>query len=235
MLIQQRAVIILCVLTGLVFLPAQARSQDRQHDRFDAQASGDRVRRPGQGIPAALPVPADRSRTIRTHEEGKPPQAPPRVHTAPMPQQGSPALPMRSTALPQQVLRQQVTPRVYGVPENRSAAQRRGAGVQPFLADKDRRVDGHPGPFHRRHQGNWHPQYTFYEDTYHFYPYVNIIPVVTLSSGYVAVPPPMGIVVPTIRTTQYQHIVDGEIYYAHNGVYYQPVAGGYKVVGVVQD
>ena len=53
--------------------------------------------------------------------------------------------------------------------------------------------------------------------------------------GYVAVPPPMGIVVPTIRTTQYQHIVDGEIYYAHNGVYYQPVAGGYKVVGVVQD
>ena len=139
---------------------------------------------------------------------------------------------------------------------------------QPFHQEREvSRVYALPAPapvennrlFHRHHHKNWQPLYNFYDDQYHFYPYVNVASTVELStdcvtvlfgeqefyynqgsfyvqenSGYLAVPPPIGLVVPVIPSHARQINVDGQIYYRYKGVFYIQVAQGYQVVGPVQ-
>ena len=113
--------------------------------------------------------------------------------------------------------------------------------------------------FNRQHHNNWQPLYNFYNNQYQFYPYVNVTSLVELSAnyvtvlfngqayfydrgsfyvqdpqGYLAVPPPIGIIVNVIPQHARQIIVDGQIYYRYKGVFYIQVAQGYQVVGPVQ-
>ena len=113
--------------------------------------------------------------------------------------------------------------------------------------------------FHRQHHKNWQPLYNFYDAQYHFYPYVNVTSTVELSadcvtvlfgeqefyynqgsfyvqenSGYLAVPPPVGLVVPVIPQHARQIHVNGQIYYRYKGIFYIQVAQGYQVVGPLQ-
>ena len=107
----------------------------------------------------------------------------------------------------------------------------------------------------RQHHKYWHPRYSFYDHQYHFYPYVNVTSLVELSpdciqvlfegqtyyydhwvfyqqivEGYLAVPPPIGIIVSRISSHAVQVIINGAVYYNHNNVYYMPVQGGYQVI-----
>lgn len=108
---------------------------------------------------------------------------------------------------------------------------------------------------HRQHHNYWHPHYNFYEHQYHFYPYVSVASTVELSpncsqilfegqtyyydywtfylqvaGGYLAVPPPIGIIVCNISSHATQVIISGEVYYNYNNVYYKPVPQGFQVV-----
>gem|GEM_PF-6348320 len=114
-------------------------------------------------------------------------------------------------------------------------------------------------PLHHQHHKYWHPRYNFYGHQYYFYPYVNIASMVELSpdciqvffngqtyyydhwvfyvqtpQGFLAVPPPIGIIVPTVSSHAAQVIINGGIYYNHNDVYYEPVAQGFEVVEPLQ-
>ena len=114
--------------------------------------------------------------------------------------------------------------------------------------------------FHRQHHNHWQPLYNFYDDQYHFYPYVNIASAVDLTTDgvsvgfdgqmyyydqgtfyqqdeqgqYVAVAPPIGIIISALPINARQINVDGQIYYRYKGVFYIQVAQGYEVVGPVQ-
>ena len=110
-------------------------------------------------------------------------------------------------------------------------------------------------PLGRQHHNYWHPRYNFYNHQYHFYPYINVASRVELSpacvqvlfngqlyyydycvfyvqeaGGYLAVPPPIGIIVSRISSHAAQVIINGRLYYTYNDVYYEPVPGGYRVV-----
>jgi hypothetical protein len=113
---------------------------------------------------------------------------------------------------------------------------------------------------HRQHHKNWQPRYNFYDNQYHFYPYVNIASMVELTGGYivagpdgqnyfydqgtfylqdqggqyVAVPPPLGIIVNPIAIGARQINVNDQILYRYKGVFYVQVAQGYQVIGPVQ-
>jgi len=113
---------------------------------------------------------------------------------------------------------------------------------------------------HRQHHKNWQPRYNFYDNEYHFYPYVNIASTVELSGQgysivfngqnyfydqgtfylqdstgqYVAVAPPIGIIVNPIAANARQIVVDNQIYYRYKGIFYIQVPQGYQVVGPVQ-
>jgi hypothetical protein len=113
--------------------------------------------------------------------------------------------------------------------------------------------------FHRQHHNNRQPLYNFYNDQYQFYPYVNVASLVELSEdyaavlfngqmyyydqgsfyvqdpqGYLATPPPIGIIVRALPPHARQIDVNGQIYYRYKGVFYIQVAQGYQVVGPVQ-
>ncbi len=115
--------------------------------------------------------------------------------------------------------------------------------------------------FHHTHHDNWHPRYNFYDHRYHFYPYINVNPVVYLSAGYtqvnfngdayyydngmfyqdegdpqgyIAVDPPIGVIINALPAGAMQTIVNGVVYYVYNGIYYVPVPNGYQVVEVPQ-
>ena len=116
------------------------------------------------------------------------------------------------------------------------------------------------GFLHRQHHNHWQPRYNFYDNQYHFYPYVNIASVVELSGGYlvvgpdgqnyyydqgtfylqdqggqyVAVSPPVGIIVNPIAVNARQINVNNQIFYRYKGVFYIQVAQGYQVIGPVQ-
>lgn len=131
-------------------------------------------------------------------------------------------------------------PRVYAVPASAPVQNNR------FL--------------HRQHHKNWQPRYNFYDDQYHFYPYVNIASTVELSADgisvvfdgqeyfydegtfylqdaqgeYAAVAPPVGIIVNALPAHARQFSLDGQIYYRYKGVFYVQVAEGYQVVGPVE-
>jgi hypothetical protein len=132
-----------------------------------------------------------------------------------------------------------VSPRVYAVPA-------------PRLTENNRL-------FHRQHHNNRQPLYNFYDNQYQFYPYVNVASLVELSAdcfivlfngqtyyydqgsfyvqdprGYLAVPPPIGIIVRVIPQHARGIDVNGQIYYRYKGVFYVQVPQGYQVVGPVQ-
>jgi hypothetical protein len=113
---------------------------------------------------------------------------------------------------------------------------------------------------HRQHHNNWQPRYNFYDNQYHFYPYVNLASQVELSSvayligfegqnyfydqgtfylqdpasgQYMAVAPPIGIIVNPIASTAYQVEAGGQVYWRSKGVFYVQVPQGYQVIGPV--
>ena len=112
----------------------------------------------------------------------------------------------------------------------------------------------------RQHHNHWQPRYNFYDNQYHFYPYVNIASIVELSGGYVvvgpdgqnyyydqgtfylqdqagqyvAVAPPVGIIVNPIAAGARQIIVNNQLFYRYKGIFYIQIAQGYQVVGPVQ-
>jgi hypothetical protein len=133
----------------------------------------------------------------------------------------------------------QAPPRVYAVPASASVENNR--------------------LLHRQRNNHRQPLYNFYNNQYQFYPYVNVASSVELSAdyaavmfngqtygydqgsfyiqdpqGYLATPPPIGIIVSEIPQNARQIDVNGQIYYRYQGVYYIQVAQGYQVVGPVQ-
>jgi hypothetical protein len=138
------------------------------------------------------------------------------------------------------VERRQEAPRVYAVPPPAPVANSRFLG--------------------RQHHNNWQPRYNYYDNQYHFYPYVNIASTVDLSPAffsvssngqtyfydegtfyqqddqgqYFAVAPPVGVIISPIPAQARQIEDNGQIFYRYKGVFYVQVAGGYQVVGPVQ-
>ena len=135
----------------------------------------------------------------------------------------------------QSIRQEKITPRVYAV-------------VLPSPVENRRLLN-------RQHHKYWHPRYNFYEHQYHFYPYLYVTSLVELSpdciqvlfdgqtyyydhwvfyeqsaESYLAVPPPIGIIVSKISSHATEVIINGDVYYNHNSVYYKPVPGGYQVV-----
>ncbi len=111
--------------------------------------------------------------------------------------------------------------------------------------------------FHRQHHNHWQPRYNYYDNQYHFYPYVNIASTVELSGDsaqvgydgqnfyydqgtfyqqddqeqYFAIAPPIGIIVSTLPANARQVIVDNQVFYRYKGVFYIQVPQGFQVVG----
>jgi hypothetical protein len=135
----------------------------------------------------------------------------------------------------------EVVPRVYGIP-----------------VPKDARNDNNR-PFHHQHHKQWQPLYNFYDNQYHFYPYVNVTTRVELSAdfvtivfngqtyfydqgsfyvqdpqGYLATPPPIGLIVSVLPQNARQITTDSQVYYRYKGVCYAQVPQGYQVVEQVQ-
>jgi hypothetical protein len=170
-------------------------------------------------------------------------------------------------------------PRVYAVPAtnnqlfHQQAAYRQPA-VRPFVSQPSYQDRGEPRfnnvpssipvennqLFGRQHHNNWQPRYNFYENEYHFYPYVNIASTVELSANcvsigfngqtyyydrgtfyqqdeqgqYVAVAPIIGLVVNALPVHARQIIVNDQVFYRYKGIFYVQIAQGYQVVGPVQ-
>jgi hypothetical protein len=107
----------------------------------------------------------------------------------------------------------------------------------------------------RTHHRNWQPLFNFYENQYHFYPYVNVASKVELSSkcvsvlyggqayfydqgtfyeqdaqGYLAIPPIIGVLVDAVPAHAVRNIIDGVTYYRFKGVFYMLTDQGYQVV-----
>jgi hypothetical protein len=147
---------------------------------------------------------------------------------------------MQTPARPQSPSQGWTKPRVYAVPSAPSV--------------KSNRLFG------RHHSNNWQPRYNFYDNQYHFYPYVNITSLVELTTNsvmiayggqnycydlgtfylldasgqYEAVPPPLGIMVPALPPNAYQVSVDGQIYWRYKGVFYIQEPQGYQVIGPME-
>jgi hypothetical protein len=110
--------------------------------------------------------------------------------------------------------------------------------------------------FNRQHHKHWQPLYNFYGNEYHFYPYVNIAATVELSSDcvavgfdgltyyydrgtfyqqdqqgqYVAVAPPIGIMVSVLPPHARQIDINGQIYFRYKGICYIQTPQGFQVV-----
>lgn len=121
--------------------------------------------------------------------------------------------------------------------------------------DHDRDEHAERREFSHHHSHEWHPQYNYYKHHYHVYPYVYVSPTVYVSSPtvpvttdnstyyydqgtfyenrgqqYAPTAPPVGTLVPSLPPGCAQIVVGNQTYCVFNGVYYQAVAGGYKVV-----
>ena len=130
------------------------------------------------------------------------------------------------------------TPRVYAVPASAPVWNNRLLG--------------------RQHHQHWQPRYNFYDNQYHFYPYVNIASLVELTpdcvavlfdgqtfyydqgtfyqqdpQGYLAIAPPLGIIINALPPQAREIEINGQIYYRYKGVCYVQVPGGFQVVGQV--
>jgi len=193
-----------------------------------------------QHVPATRPAPA-----------GRPVAA---VHSRPQ-IQVRPQVQTRREP-PQQVV-QRSFPRVnINIPkplDERRGTMPRVYGVVSSASQEDNRL------FHHQRHNNWQPLYNFYDNEYHFYPYVNVTSPVEFSAnyvtvlfngqtyyfdrgsfyvqtpqGYLAVPPPIGIIVSAISQHAREIDVDGQAYYRYKGICYIQVQQGYQVVQQVQ-
>jgi hypothetical protein len=190
-----------------------------------------------QHAPAAGPAPAARPAPVSRNNQSRP-----QVQTY--------------REAPQQVVHQAPsTARAHISP---SAHQERAAAPRVYAVPAPKPVENNR-LFHRQHHNNRQPLYNFYDNRYQFYPYVNVASLVELSAdcvavlfngqtyyydrgsfyvqdpqGYLATPPPIGIIVSVIPQHARQIDVNGQIYYRYKGVFYIQVAQGYQVVGPVQ-
>ena len=199
---------LLFVICMVIVFIAQSRAEDKER----SEKSG----RPASNTPVAQHV-------SNVHNN----QASPRVESIRAPQVAP------QTHVAQPTHQKRITPRVYAV-------------ASPV---ENKRL------LHRQHHNYWHPSYNFYDHQYNFYPYVNVTSRVELSpncvqvlfngqtyyydywtfyvqeaGGYLAVPPPIGIIVGKISPHVTQVIINGDVYYNYNNVYYKPVPQGYQVV-----
>lgn len=162
--------------------------------------------------------------------------------------------------------REPATPMVHQAPATRAQAQRfdshpvqRSWTESRIFATPAVPVDQENRSFHHRHHNHWQPRYNFYDNQYHFYPYVDIATIMELTSTgvliqfngqnyyydqgtfylqdqsgqYAAVPPPLGITVNALPPNARQINIDGGLYYRYKGVFYVQTDQGYQVVGPV--
>jgi hypothetical protein len=186
-----------------------------------------------QGAPQARTQAAPQART-----QSAPRMAPQQVIVRKTPpQQAQAARPQASRARSSQPSYQpRVAPRVYAVPASLPVANNR--------------------LLNRQHHKNWQPLYNFYDNQYHFYPYVNTALTVELSADcvavvfngqtyyydrgtfylqdeqgqYVALPPPIGILVNVLPSHARQIDINGQIYYRYKGICYVQTPQGFQVV-----
>lgn len=212
---------ILFVIGVVMVFTAQANRPD-QKDQQHASAS-----RPA--VAARTQVRPVQTRPVQTHRA-----APQQVVQR--------QLPRVETNIPRPLDERRESSRVYAVPTPASAP-----------AANNRLL-------HRQHHNNWRPRYNFYDNQYQFYPYVNVTSPVELSAdyvtilfngqtyfydqgsfyvqdpqGYLATPPPIGIVIGVLPQDARQINVNGQVYYRYKGIFYiQVPPQGYQVVGPVQ-
>ena len=189
-----------------------------------------------QHAPAARPASATRPAPVARNNQSRP-QVQTRREAPPQVVNRQPTVRSRISQPSRQ--ERQAPPRVYAVPASAPVENNRLFG--------------------RQHHNNRQPLYNFYGGQYQFYPYVNVTSLAELSAnygtvlfngqtygydqgsfyvqdpqGYLATPPPIGIIVSAIPQNARQIDVNGQIYYRYKGVFYIQVAGGYQVVGPVQ-
>jgi len=114
---------------------------------------------------SAAPRPQQQAARETSHQEQRSPQMPSRQE-APREITNRVSVPEQERA-PQRSRQEEHGPHVYAVPQQ--------AGVP------------NNNLFHRQHHKHWQPRYNFYDNEYHFYPYVNIASSVELSGSYVEV------------------------------------------------
>ena len=219
---------ILFVVCVVMLFTAQTKRPD---DKGQQHAQG---ARPAQARPVETRPAQARPAQARTRTE------------APRNNQSRPNVQMPHIEVPQPLVERRAMarqdnggPRVYAVPE------------PPPTQDNQL--------FHRQHHNHWQPLYNFYDGQYHFYPYVNVTSPVELSAnfvsvgfqgenyyydqgsfyvqtpqGYLAAPPPVGIIVNALPSWARQVNIDGQIYYRCKGAFYIQVDQGYQVVAAVQ-
>ena len=173
-----------------------------------------------QGAPQARAQVAPR----RVPQQGMVRQSPPQQVHAAWPQTVQPSYQRR------------VAPRVYAIP-----------AAAPVFNNR---------LLNRQYHRNWQPLYNFYDNQYHFYPYVNTALTVELSTNcvvvgfngqtyyydrgtfylqdeqghYVAVAPPLGIIVNVLPSHARQIYMNGQIYYRYKGICYMQTSQGFQVV-----
>jgi len=228
---------VLFVICIVMVFTAQANPPDnkrQQHNQSRPQAQG-RTQVPSNPQVQNRPQ-------VQSHPQA---QNRPQVQSRPQVQnrpqaQSRPQVQSRREAPQQVVPIQRPTPRIYAV-------------FAPAPVENNRL-------FHRQYHKNWQPRYNFYNNQYHFYPYVNIASRVEFTGGYVvvgpdgqnyyydqgtfylqdqggqyvAVAPPVGIIVNPIASGARQIDINGQIFYRYKGVFYVQVAQGFQVVGPVQ-
>ena len=218
----KNVVFVVCIVMALT---AQTnRPEEEKHGQAKTQGA---PQARTQGAPQARTQGAPRMAPQRVVVR----QAPPQQAQAARPQASRP--PVRSS---QPSYQQRVAPRVYATPAALPVPNNR------FL--------------NRQHRKNWQPLYNFYDNQYHFYPYVNTALTVELSANcvavgfngqtyyydrgtfylqdeqgqYVAVAPPIGIIVNVLVSHARQIDINGQIYYRYKGICYVQTSQGFQVV-----
>ena len=225
----KNVVFVVCIV--MVFTAQTNRPEEEKHNQAKTQGA---PQAKTQGAPQARTQGAPQART-----QGAP-QARAQVAPAPQrvivrqlpPQQAHAARPQ--TVWPS--YQQRVAPRVYATP-----------AVVPVPNNRF---------LNRQHRKNWQPLYNFYDNQYHFYPYVNTALTVELSANcvavgfngqtyyydrgtfylqdeqghYVAVAPPIGIIVNVLPSHARQIDINGQIYYRYKGICYVQTPQGFQVV-----
>lgn len=223
---------VICLVMGFTVQTARCDDKDSQHTPGARPAARPAAARPAAKPAASRPAPAAHSNQNR-------PQA--QTRRAAPEQNVQRSLPRPDMNIPQPLVeRRQEGPRVYGVP----------APAAPARNDH---------LFNRQHHNTWQPLYNFYNGQYNFYPYVNVNSPVELSAdcvavlfngqtyyydrgsyylqdpqGYLAVPPPIGIIVSSLPAWARQVEVGGQVYYRCKGAFYVQTTQGYQVVAPVQ-
>ena len=189
-----------------------------------------------QRVPASRPAPVAKPAPTARPQVQSPRQAPRQEAPRQIVRRAPPAEQVHQFQAPRQ---ERQAPRVYAVAVQASVENNRLLG--------------------RQRHNHWQPRYNFYDNQYHFYPYVNIASTVDLSGGYivvgpdaqnyyydqgtfylqegaqyVAVAPPVGIVVNPIAARARQINVSGQVFYRYKGIFYVQMAQGFQVIGPVQ-